>query len=151
MLGTGGVVVVGRPGIGMHPFADCGLLCSQSPPNLGKTCFLYYLLLRLLNQKQPVAFQVKERFFLFQSSGVLLCDSSSGEEHTPPGTWALSDSHVGYEVPCGAFLAASQMGDAWLVQSSSPSTVNWERWQKEQSAILHWMKVFSFAEIKALG
>ena len=58
-------------------------------PNSGKSCFLYYLLFRLLSMKKSVAFQVGDKFLLFQDTGVRLCDTSSSSglvyqmEHGP--------------------------------------------------------------------
>ncbi|KAI9439307.1 hypothetical protein H4582DRAFT_130435 [Lactarius indigo] len=129
----GGVVVLGQPGI-------------------GKTCFLYYLLFRLLSEKKAVAFQVGEDFLLFQGAGVQRCKSISiNGAIIPSGTWALTDSHVSFERPCNAFLKACSAGRAWVVQTTSPSESKYARWQEEWDAKLFWMQVFHFDELYTLG
>ncbi|KAH9180779.1 hypothetical protein EDB89DRAFT_66709 [Lactarius sanguifluus] len=129
----GGVVVLGQPGI-------------------GKTCFLYYLLFRLLSEEKTVAFQRGDIFVLFTETGVQICGSTGLDAAIiPHGTWALADSHTGFERPCEAFLDASGAGTAWVVQTASPSKSNYERWQKEQDARLFWMQVVPFDELNALG
>ncbi|KAF8272909.1 hypothetical protein EI94DRAFT_104998 [Lactarius quietus] len=71
----GGVVVTGQSGI-------------------GKTCFLYYLLLQLLCEKKTVAFQFNQHFFLFEETGVqMFLATASASQEIPHGTWALTDSH----------------------------------------------------------
>ena len=61
----GGVVVAGQPGIGKHA-QSLVVSFANAAPDLGKTCFLYYVLLRLLCEQQPVALQVDKRYILFQ-------------------------------------------------------------------------------------
>lgn len=59
----GGVVIAGQPGIGKHTYCKhVSLVVSfaNAAPDLGKTCFLYYVLLRLLCEQQPVALQVNK-------------------------------------------------------------------------------------------
>ena len=72
---VGGMVVTGQPGIGMHLLVASTSLTTATQAallNLGKTCFLYHLLLHLLNWKQPVTFQVYTGFFLFNGNGAML-------------------------------------------------------------------------------
>ncbi|KAH8990815.1 hypothetical protein EDB92DRAFT_1816611 [Lactarius akahatsu] len=77
----GGVVVTGQPGI-------------------GKSCFLYYLLLRLLGTRTPVAFQVERKFVLFQETGVQMCGCEADNGRIIPSrAWALADSHPGFDQP----------------------------------------------------
>lgn len=132
---SGGVVVTGQPGI-------------------GKTCFLYYLLLQLLCEKKTVAFQVNNHFVLFQEAGVHFARNSSGSEDAgiaiPHETWVLTDSHTDYAQPCKAFVTASENG-AWIVQTTAPSSKNWRRWHTDQEAYTYWMDVSSFDELSVLG
>ncbi|KAH9035027.1 hypothetical protein EDB85DRAFT_951016 [Lactarius pseudohatsudake] len=128
--GSGGVVVTGQPGI-------------------GKTCFLYYLLLRLLSARETVAFQVNKNFILFQDSGVRIFGTTSiYAQRIPDGTWALTDSHDGFEKPCPAFLSTSRR--VWVVQTT-PNPNSSKRWQKERTAHEYWMDVFPLNELNALG
>jgi hypothetical protein len=103
-----------------------------------------------LNEKQPVALQVGERYVLFQHTGVLLRGYMSGED-MPPETWAISDSISGFVSPCFAFLNACKLETAWIIHTTSPLTSNWQRWAKECSARMYWMDVFSLDEMMALG
>ncbi|KAI9463713.1 hypothetical protein BJY52DRAFT_1184710 [Lactarius psammicola] len=129
----GGAVVLGHPGI-------------------GKTCFLYYLLFRLLSERKTVAFQVGEDFVLFQDTGIQRCrTTSSNGLAISSGTWALTDSEAGFERPCDAFLKACAAGRAWVVQTTSPSRIKYGTWSKEQDATLFWMQVFPSDELIALG
>ncbi|KAH9030527.1 hypothetical protein EDB85DRAFT_1429344 [Lactarius pseudohatsudake] len=130
---SGGVVVTGQPGI-------------------GKTCFLYYLLLRLLNARDTVAFQLNENFILFQDSGVRIFGTTSiYARRIPTGTWLLTDSCDGFEKPCAAFNAASKGKNGWIVQTTSPNPDSWTRWHKERTADMYWMDVFPLNELNALG
>jgi hypothetical protein len=150
----GGVVVTGQPGIGMHfSLTVVSFANNHHPtPNVGKTCFLYYILLRLLSEKQPVAIQLGNTFILFQPTGVLLSDDTDLSGFAIPcGTWTLSDSQTGFEKPCPAFLAACKAGNAWIVQTTSPSRTKWSSWHKERKAVKYWMDVFSLDEMIALG
>ncbi len=113
----------------------------------GKTCFLYYLLLKLLNLKKTVAFHVNDQFILlFQDTGVHLHNTSFGS--LPKGTWALTDSRLEL---CGAFLFGLYSGTAWIVQTTSPSEAKWRRWQKVHTSPVYYMDVCSLDELLALG
>ena len=137
----GGVVVTGQPGIGMH----------LSLTNSGKTCFLHYLLFRLLSKKMTVAFQVQKRCFLFEDTGVRIFDPDAMAEFIPNGTWALTDSRHGDETPCSAFLQAGQSRKAWIVHTTSPAEKRYYQWSKEVGAKMYWMDVFGLDELIALG
>ncbi|KAH9048878.1 hypothetical protein EDB84DRAFT_1556546 [Lactarius hengduanensis] len=129
----GGVVVTGQPGI-------------------GKSCFLYYLLLRLLCTRTPVAFQVERKFVLFQETGVQMCGYEADNGRIIPSrAWALADSHPGFDQPCEAFFTARRVKGAWIVQTTSPSMKKWTSWHKEYTAVPYWMDVFSLDELEALG
>jgi hypothetical protein len=67
----GGVVVTGQPGIGMLLSPTLvSITIANLTLNPGKTCFLYYLLFRLLSEKKSVAFQVDKIFVFFEDTGV---------------------------------------------------------------------------------
>ncbi|KAN0136591.1 hypothetical protein V8E53_005638 [Lactarius tabidus] len=154
---SGGVVVTGQPGIGTHCLSSTAnsFTNNHHSHDLGKTCFLYYLLLQLLCEMKTVAFQVNNHFVLFQEAGVHFARNASGSEDAgtaiPHGTWALTDSHTDYAQPCKAFVTASGRNCAWLVQTTSPLSNNWSHWHKSQNAYMYWMDVFSFDELSVLG
>ncbi|KAF8274006.1 hypothetical protein EI94DRAFT_1714501 [Lactarius quietus] len=122
-------------------------------PGIGKSCFLYYLLFRLLGDTIPVAFQLGKRFILFKETGVQLCDAEDhlATRNMPRGTWALSDSLVHFEQPCAAFLFAGQGGIAWVVQTTSPAERRWKAWKNQCTADIYWMDVSPLAELIATG
>jgi hypothetical protein len=68
----------------------------------------------------------------------------------PEGTWALSDSCGKSEQPCDVFLTAATVGNAWVVQTTSPSEKRYKEWKKQYSADIFYMDYFSIAEITAL-
>jgi hypothetical protein len=123
---------------------------ANAAPDLGKTCFLYYVLLRLLCEQQPVALQVNKRFILFQDTGVSLGDYDY-EASLPHGTWCLSNSRPHFEQPCVAFLSATVSLDSYVVQTTSPSNSRWSEWHEEYGALVHWMEVITLDELMALG
>jgi len=148
-----GVVILGQPEIGRYlsPTTVSFTNICHSTPNPGKSCFLYYLLFHLLNEKKTVAFQVGEVFILFQDTGIQRCGTTSTDRLIiPSGTWALTDSCTGFEKPCNAFLNAP-LGHAWIVQTTSPSENKYAQWQQEQNAKTFWMQVFPLDELNALG
>lgn len=121
-------------------------------PGIGKSCFLYYLLLRLLNQKMPVAFELPHHFLVFHDDDVDMHPLNlDNPDVFPTGTWALSDSSIKDKVPCSAFRSAAKRGIAWIVQTTSPSEERWKAWKKELSASMYVMDYFSKVEMTALG
>ncbi|KAF8346138.1 hypothetical protein F5887DRAFT_962858 [Amanita rubescens] len=132
-LGGGGVIVTGQAGI-------------------GKTIFLFYVLLRRLSAGLPTAFHVfSDRFFLFTEAGASQHDvvDQSGLK-LPPGTWALSNSGEVIEQPCAAFLSAPP-GRAWIIQATSPKRSRWREWKKQLRAKLYVMDWFHPNELRVLG
>ena len=102
--------------------------------------------------KKSVAFQVDDKFLLFQDTGVRLCDTTSySGQIIPEGTWALADSHTGFETPCAAFLSACKSGRAWVVQTTSPLEDKWRLWEKQHGADIYWMDVVTLDELNAFG
>ncbi|KAI9433100.1 hypothetical protein BJY52DRAFT_842799 [Lactarius psammicola] len=128
----GGVVVTGQPGI-------------------GKSCFLYYLLLRSLSAMRPVALELPRQIIIFQDNGVYSLPLTADPNRFPEGTWALSDSNVITKRPCNAFLEAAGCQRAWIIQTTSPLEVRWKEWSKEHNADVFVMKYFSIDEITALS
>ena len=102
--------------------------------------------------KKSVAFQVGDKFLLFQDTGVRLCDTTfSSGQIIPDGTWALADSYRRFEEPCDAFLNACKSGRAWVVQTTSLLEDKWRSWEKEYGADIYWMDVVTLDKVNALG
>jgi hypothetical protein len=49
------------------------------------------------------------------------------------------------------FLKAALLGNAWVVQATSPEERRYKDWSKEYSADMFVMDYFSISEIAALG
>jgi hypothetical protein len=145
-----GMVVTGQPGIGMHlsqAVSDSLIIATHYP---GKTCFLYYLLFRLLSMRKNVAFQLNDQFLLFQDTGVQIYDAFD-DPCMPDGTWALTDSHTSFDTPCPAFFTGCLSSRPWVVQTTPPVEDNWRSWSKHHSAGIYWMDVVALDELNALG
>jgi hypothetical protein len=151
-----GVVVIGQPGIGILSllFIDNAINCLLNA-NPGKTCFLYYLLLRLLSRRTPVALELPHCFLIFHDDGVNIHHLNMlNTDVFPRGTWALSDSFGSHErimEPCSIFQTASLQKRAWLVQTTSPLEKRYKDWKKQCKAEMFVMDYCSINEIMALG
>ncbi|KAI9441166.1 hypothetical protein BJY52DRAFT_502957 [Lactarius psammicola] len=128
----GGAVVIGQPGI-------------------GKSCFLYYLLLHLLSAMRPVALELSHRILVFQDIGVYSLPLTADPDRFPEGIWALSDSNAITKQPCDAFLDAAGWQKAWIIQTTSPMEERWKMWSKYSKAHVFVMKYISIDEITALS
>ncbi|KAI0287590.1 hypothetical protein B0F90DRAFT_1218040 [Multifurca ochricompacta] len=120
----------------------------------GKTCFLFYLLLRRLSSGLPTAFQIHlthTYYVLFNDSGVEICSSESST--LPDGMLALSDSNAKVEKPCDGFLDASDKLETktFIVQTTFPKEDRWKDWEKYHDGFLYVMECFSWHEMHALG
>ncbi|KAH9039031.1 hypothetical protein EDB84DRAFT_1397173 [Lactarius hengduanensis] len=130
--GRRGIVVTGQPGI-------------------GKTCFLYYLLFRLLSEGTPVSLQLAPHILVFRDDGVYRHPQNAEPDCIPEGTWALSDSGHRVRQPCDVFMDAAGHYGAWVIQTTSPLEERWSEWAKQLTAVTYVMKGFSTEEITALG
>jgi len=119
--------------------------------DLGKSIFLYYVLLRRLSDRPPTAFQLSNSFVLFQASGAQSYPNDEYDLFIPPGTLALADVRENVSIPCNAFLHASWEGNARIVQAAPPYQDSWKEWRKQHGANLYVMNYFSADEIKVLG
>ncbi|KAH9066290.1 hypothetical protein EDB87DRAFT_703940 [Lactarius vividus] len=130
--GQGGVVVTGQPGVGI-------------------TCFLYYLLFRLLSKGTPVSLQRSSDILVFRDDGVYRHPLNAAPDYLPKGTWALSDSGHQAKQPCDVFMGAAKRYATWIIQTTSPLEERWRDWAKQLTAVMFVMNRFSAAEITALG
>ncbi|KAH9048284.1 hypothetical protein EDB84DRAFT_299074 [Lactarius hengduanensis] len=128
----------------------CGGVVVTGQPGIGKSCFLYYLLFRLLSKKNPVALQRSRYFFVFQEDGVSRYPLTADPDSLPAGTWALSD-YDQTQLPCAAFLEAASWGTAWIVQTTSPLEHRWKKWKTQRSADIFVMDYFTIEEMTVLG
>ncbi|VDC03231.1 unnamed protein product [Peniophora sp. CBMAI 1063] len=110
-----GVVVTGHPGI-------------------GKTSFLYYLLLQRLGAKCATALQVEpDYFFIFDSEGAAVLPNVTADLRPEEvdvrlaKCWALSDTNSLLRQPCAAFLMSAER----VIQAASPGRNPWKDWIKD--------------------
>ncbi|KAH9034727.1 hypothetical protein EDB85DRAFT_979997 [Lactarius pseudohatsudake] len=116
-------------------------------PGIGKTSFLYYVLLRRLSSKSPTAFQLLGGSILFDTSGPREFSGTIPEQ-----TLALADSSTADNMePCKAFQAAAKAQVVRIIQTTSPAKKNWKRWHKNLKATRYVMDYFSSEEIDTLG
>jgi hypothetical protein len=100
----------------------------------------------------PVAFQLQNRFLLFQDTGVrTISGHGSRAQFIPSGTWALTDFTQSVDRPCDAFVDAAVSKRAWIIQTASPARDRWTDWIKLCEAEVYWMDVFDLGELIALG
>jgi hypothetical protein len=123
--------------------------------DLGKSSFLYYLLLRRLSDKKPTAFQVSDHFVLFQDrvDRVHVYSGKDTEVTIPEGSLALTGADDKAAIPCDAFFNAVKDGNARIIQATDESRHSLKEWRREHQASVYYyvMDHFSLDEIKALG
>jgi hypothetical protein len=90
-------------------------------------------------------------FLLFRDTGVrIYVVTAPIGPCMPGGTWALTDSHTNYVMPCTTLLTACVSSRAWVVQTT-PVEDNWRSWTKHYEAGVYWMGVVTFDELDVLG
>ena len=141
-----GVVVTGQPGIGEEFITrgeyDLTLIA------LGKSTFLFYVLISRILLAQKTAFQwSSSRTFFFNDRHDVRTftqmDRIDPVGH--PEMWALSDSNADVVTPRAEFTdARSQF---FVVQATSPQPTRWKTWSKQLGANLAVMNPWSWQEI----
>ncbi|KAF8520015.1 hypothetical protein BU17DRAFT_47299 [Hysterangium stoloniferum] len=117
-------------------------------PGIGKTLFLLYLLVRRLEEQEPVALQIDpNEFVLFKEGGVSRHSGGTYSANViPKGAWTLSDSWGQQLEPCNAF----QSPRAHVIHTSSPSSRRWKDWVKRLTARRYIMDIWSLEELRTL-
>ncbi|THH19320.1 hypothetical protein EUX98_g8802 [Antrodiella citrinella] len=91
---------------------------------IGKSMFLLFLLLYLLEKKQPTAIHLSDDVVVFNDKGATICTPKSKNKLV--GYWALTDSNVDINIPCPLFRGSK----AFIVQTTSPREDRWKDWIK---------------------
>ncbi|KAH9022984.1 hypothetical protein EDB85DRAFT_342232 [Lactarius pseudohatsudake] len=120
-------------------------------PGIGKSIFLFYILLHRLSNRLPTALQLANTFVLFRASGAYLYSGDDRSVDIPRGTLALTPAHVKVKIPCDAFLFAERRRYARIVQVASAYQAGWKKWHEQFEADLFVMNYFSADEIKVLA
>ncbi|KAH9008752.1 hypothetical protein EDB85DRAFT_2252798 [Lactarius pseudohatsudake] len=119
-------------------------------PGIGKSIFLFYVLLHRLSNRLPTALQLENTFVLFLASGAYLYSGDDRSVDIPRGTLALTYTDVKVKIPCDAFLFAERRRYARIVQVASAYQAGWKKWHEQFEADLFVMISFSADEIKVL-
>ena len=108
--------------------------------------FLLYLLVRRLQERQPVALEITSNTLAhFDKHGVSLHSSFNLDSAyvVPQDAWALSDSSEG-DSPCPAFRMQPHM-----IHTSEPALHRW-KWATKFSAFKYVMDVWPLDELRIL-
>jgi hypothetical protein len=117
-----------------------------SLPYLGKTTFLFYLLLYRLEKKLPTAIQLDyEYYFIFDEQGAAVHPVSERDMRLKK-CWALTDSNSMVVRPCPAFSSLAK----YVILASSPRPQRWKEWIKEDDGSRIISDLPSVAEIAAI-
>jgi len=115
-------------------------------PYLGKSTFLYYVLLRRLEDKLPTAVQLTQRhYYIFDGSGAVVRPSSFFDSRLSE-CWALTDSNANVTQPCEAFQSKALR----IIQATSPKPARWNEWYKQRSGMWVIVDPPSVPEIAAI-
>jgi len=75
-------------------------------PIIGKTLFLYYVLVERILDRRPTMFQIESKcIFLFVTPGHLETHWDLFDPESQPGTWALVDSNAEAVTPRGELIS----------------------------------------------
>ncbi|KAJ8519865.1 hypothetical protein ONZ45_g3216 [Pleurotus djamor] len=122
--------------------ADSGLILTGQS-GIGKSCFLLYLLIRYLSQKQPVIYQHFETTYVFANEGVFTvkkfeCLRNTFFRRIP----ALVDDMAGPPPP-GLVLASP----AFPIHATAPLLSNYNNWRKHRRPSMFVMNPLSRSEM----
>ena len=116
----------------------------------GKSCFLFYILLRRLCEGLPTALQVfHDKILVFTHRGGMVYPIADfREDMLPHGTFALADSGPTISTPCPTFTETRR---TFVIQATSPQLVRWKPWLSSKEGKEFWMDCNTEEELIALG
>ncbi|KAM6499073.1 hypothetical protein JOM56_004581 [Amanita muscaria] len=116
-------------------------------PGIGKSIFLYFVLVERILNGQCTAYQYTSTVILMLGSHDVRIFPADPRLDTRkfPGTWALVDSNVELIPPRGEFTSAHSK--FYLIQATSPQPSRWKAWKKQLSAAIAVMKPWSCKEL----
>ena len=120
-------------------------------PYLGKTTFLFYLLLYRLEHELPTAVQLNgEYYFIFDKHGATIHpvkqEAVQQEDERLKECWALADSNAYVIQPCRVFSTKAGR----IIQTTSPKLERWKEWKKQVRGTLVVADLPSVPEIAAI-
>ncbi|KAG7096387.1 hypothetical protein E1B28_003831 [Marasmius oreades] len=114
-----------------------GVLIVCGMPGIGKSCFLYYVLVERLLANLPTCFQTeRDRFTYWCDKGVFNCDMEPLRIgfRIPSSVWFLIDSNMDIVSPSSDILRTC----ARVIQAASPLNARL-RWKRKQNLFTyHW-------------
>jgi hypothetical protein len=114
---------------------------------LGKTTFLFYLLLYRLERKLPTAIQLGAlHYFIFDEQGAKVHSLSESDPRLEK-CWALTDSNDVVSQPCEVFKARAERA----ILTSSPKPERWKEWIKQKNGYCIISDLPSVPEIAAIA
>ncbi|KZV66101.1 hypothetical protein PENSPDRAFT_755962 [Peniophora sp. CONT] len=114
-------------------------------PGIGKTTFLFYLLLYRLERKHPTAIQLDTGYyFIFDDQGVVV-RRCTHYDHRLDKCWALVDSNSEIVKPCGPLSRRA----ARVIQTTPPEPERWS-WYEQYGAALYVMDLPNAMEVAAI-
>ncbi|KAI0764791.1 hypothetical protein C8Q74DRAFT_1284000, partial [Fomes fomentarius] len=127
---SGGVIIIGQPGV-------------------GKTMFLKYMLARLLSEKQVVVFYTPQRIYLFYQNYVYHRPETSEAiidlpYHTQStfSLWMLVDMDPEVREP-----HVDDVPSVWPVLASPPNSRRWKCWAKQMDGVLWGLDLWTKEEL----
>ncbi|PBK62927.1 hypothetical protein ARMSODRAFT_963774 [Armillaria solidipes] len=117
-------------------------------PGIGKTLFLYYLLIMRLIDGQPTALQIDrtDHFHVFDATGVYIVSHDFPlEEYVPKGTWALVDGNI--SIPGATNIFSQPHSPFFVVHACSPRPSLIEYAKKKARQTQYFILPFSWKEI----
>ena len=115
-------------------------------PYLGKTTFLYYVLLLRLELKLPTAVQLgTQEYFIFDESGAVVRPINVRDPRLKK-CWALTGSNIHVTQPCEIFMSMASL----VVQTTSPKPERWKEWTKQMYGLWVVVDPPSVSEIAAI-
>jgi hypothetical protein len=120
-----------------------------SLPYLGKTTFLFYLLLYRLERKLPTAVQLNpDRYFIFDDQGAIVhFFPELDDDPRLESCWALTDSNEQVFQPCSAFRSLAKR----VILAASPKPERWKEWIKQAKGFCIISDLPSVPEIAAIA
>jgi len=131
--------------------AGCGISRFLTFPTIGKTVFLFYLVLALIMDAQRFAIQWTHDFYYVVKGpeDVQIHSLNPAEVDAVEDMWALSDSNADVGVPASVFTTLRS--SCYLVQTSSPKSERWKEWRKQREAGIMAMESFRWDEMYFVG
>jgi hypothetical protein len=118
-----------------------------SLPYLGKSTFLFYLLLYRLESKLPTAVQLNaDYYFIFDKQGAAVFALSFPDPRLGE-CWALTDSDEFVTKPCVVFTRFAKR----VILTSSTKPERWKEWLKQSKGCCIISDLPSVPEIAAIA